>query len=287
MKHIDLSFSSIVNGIITEKALNYFDSVFTKLNSAINDMNYITLNYDDRQGDKGRNPAWGNPRDPREMIPYCLGVRNGRVALRAFHTSPMHTKRGPENWKFMYVDNMKNVRVSTRRHFSMNDIPSNANPDGDKDMDTVINYVGMNQADREEMARLYNEKGEFVSPLQRVKKNPQNEPGAIVKPNTKNVNSLANLNYTPKENEPNYKNIQRNVQATDSETARQRRFADWDKAEAERQQQTAQQNRQNSPGPVNTRQQQPQRPNVNNNEEEDIENYLNNPNNNYSKYKDI
>lgn len=282
MKHIDLSFFSIVNGIITEKTLNYFDSVFTKLNSAINDMNYITLNYDDRQGDKGRNPAWGNPRDSREMIPYCLGVRNGRIALRAFHTSPMHTKRGPENWKFMYLDNMKNVRVSTRKHFTTNDIPSNANPDGDKDMDTVINYVGMNQADREERARLYNEKGEFISPLQRVKKNPQNEPGAIAKPNAQgaitkkgngNVNSLANLNI-PKKNNPgtkqpnyDYKAAQKNLQDFNknyTQQDRQQKFADWDKAQAE----VEKQQQANQQGPITQK-------NIN-----DDEDFFTRPNNN-------
>ena len=57
-------------------------------------------------------------------------------------------------------------------------------------------------------------------------------------------------------------------------------FRDWDKAEAERRDQQSQQQRpmnppQNNAGPVNTRQQ-----NINNDEEENWDEYLNRPNNN-------
>ena len=121
--------------------------------------------------------------------------------------------------------------------------------------------------------------------LEKFRENPQNEPGAIKKPKTKNINSLANLNYTPGKYEnglskPDYKAAQKNMRdfnANNTEAERQQKFTDWDKAEAERQQQNTQRNL-NQPGPVRTAQQ-PQR-NNNNDEEEDWEEYLNRPNDN-------
>lgn len=297
MKHIDLSFGKIVNGMLNEAGVYdapyYLSKIFKDINYAITNQCYITLNYDDGRGDDGMDPAYGNPRGIREVIPYCLGTskRNGRLVLRPYHTSPNHTKKGPYKWKYMYLDKMKNVRVARNRHFTLEDIPSDANPTGDKFMSRIINIVGMNKADREEAMRYTNEKGEFIDPLTRVKQNPQNEPGAISKPKTKNINSLANLNMTPKQNNGekapkyDYKAAQRNMRdfnLNDTEAAKQQRFADWDKAEAELKQQNTQ-NSINPPGPVNTtRQQQVKNPNVNVNkdEEEGWDEYLNRPNNN-------
>ena len=288
MKHINLSFSSIVGKLLNESGvLNNFDSKNAKIYNAIADMKQILVYYDDKKGDKGRNPAYGNPRDSRRMIPYCFGMRKGRFALRAFHASPMHTKKGPYKWKFMYVDNIKGLRV-LKDHFTEGDIPPDANPDGDEHMDEIIIMVGMDRGQADEWKRNHNmETGDFVSPAQRVKDEKPNMQGAIKKKGNGNINSLANLNYTPGKYEnglskPDYKAAQKNMQdfnANNTDAERQQRFADWDKAEAERQQQNRQMNI-NQPGPVRTTQQ-PQRPNVNNNEEEeDWEEYLNRPNDN-------
>ena len=257
MGHINLSLSSILDKLLTEAGvLNNFDSNNTKIYNAISDMRYIQVYYDDKKGDKGRNPAYGNPRDNRRMIPYCFGKRNGRFALRAFHANPMHTKKGPFKWKFMYVDNIKGLRV-LKDHFSSGDIPANANPDGDKHMDEIINMVGMDNGRRAEWERNHNmETGDFVSPVQRVRKENPNIQGAITKKGNGNVNSLANLNI-PKKNNPgtkqpnyDYKAAQKNLQDFNknyTQQDRQQRFADWDKAQAELEKQQQQINK---PGPV-------------------------------------
>ena len=256
MGHINLSLSSIVGKLLTEAGvLNNFDSNNTKIYNAISDMHYIQVYYDDKKGDKGRNPAYGNPRDSRRMIPYCFGKRKGRFALRAFHSSPMHTKKGPYKWKFMYVDNIKGLRV-LKDHFSEGDIPPDANPNGDELMDEIIIMVGTPKSNAEEWRRNHNmETGDFVSPVQRVRKEKPNAQGAITKKGNGNVNSLANLNI-PKKNNPgakqpnyDYKAAQKNLQDFNknyTQQDRQQKFADWDKAQAEveKQQQT------NKQGPI-------------------------------------
>ena len=283
MEHVNLSFSSIVGKVLNESGtLNYFDSINTKIFNAIKDMNYVYLYYDDKKGDVGRNPAYGNPRDSRRLIPYCFGIRKGRFALRAFHANPMHTKKGPYKWKFMYVDNIKGFRV-LKNHFSMDDIPPDANPNGDKHMDEIIIYVGMDKGRAEEWERNHDiNTGDFVSPVQRTRKEKPNPQGAITKVGNGNVNSLANLNYTPgKYNngtpKPDYKAAQKNLRdfnANNDQATRQQRFADYDKARAEADRQNAMQR--NNSGPVTTR----RNNNINPNEEEEgYDEYMRNNNN--------
>jgi hypothetical protein len=164
----------------------------------------------------------------------------------------MHTKKGPYKWKFMYVDNIKGLRV-LKDHFSEGDIPPDANPNGDELMDEIIIMVGMPKSNAEEWRRNHNmETGDFVSPVQRVRKENPNMQGAITKKGNGNVNSLANLNI-PKKNNPgtkqpnyDYKAAQKNLQDFNknyTQQDRQQKFADWDKAraEVEKQQQTNQQ----------------------------------------------
>lgn len=282
MKHVNLSFSSIVDKVLNESGtLNYFDNINDKIYNAIADMRYVYLYYDDKKGDVGRNPAYGNPRDSRRMIPYCFGMRKGRFALRAFHANPMHTKKGPYKWKFMYVDNIKGLRV-LKDHFSMNDIPANANPDGDKHMDEVIIMVGMNKERGEEWRRNHDmQTGDFVSPVQRTRNEKPNPQGAVTKVGNGNVNSLANLNYTPGKyangtSKPDYKAAQKNLRdfnANNDQATRQQRFADYDKARAEADRQNAMRN---NTGPVTNQ----RRNNTNPNEEEEgYDEYMRNNNN--------
>lgn len=261
MKHINLSLASILEEMENDRLFsNYYSSVEDKLNYAIDNQCYIRIYYDDKKGDKGRNPAYGNPRDIRKVIPYCLGYRNGRLALRAFHANNMHTKKGPFKWKFFYVDNMKGVFVYKKNHFQ---IPALANPNGDKHMEEIVNMVGMPK------------KQKFVSPherelnnIERIKRglpdeklqsyNQQENPQGPVRADLqkkRNVNTMANLNFTPKQGQLHPSVVKKNIAQTNNpELTKQKLGTDYDAARKEADRQSMQ-NRtvnqvKNTTGPV-------------------------------------
>ena len=128
MKRINLSLSSILESVMLNEDANLkdFKDNKDKINYAIDNQLMISLYYNDGKGDEGRKPAYGNPRGFRRIIPYCLGSRNGRLALRGFHQWKNHTKKGPFKWKFFYLDRMSNVRVYKDMHIP--GIPELANP---------------------------------------------------------------------------------------------------------------------------------------------------------------
>lgn len=307
MRHIDLSFSSILRKALNEDMVqvknprpvgNHYSSVLDRLRDAIKFRRFISLNYDDRKGDKftKRNPdgtpKWGNPRAYRKLIPYALyfSNQNGELTLRCYHYSSNHTKRGPERWKEMKVSGMKNVRILSDE-FTEADLPNNMNKSGDKHAKQMVTMVDFN-------SNPYAPHDEFMSPLERERERMRrtekgqssdelytNQQGPVQHqpvPNVKKGRNLKTMQNLGKPGKVDYKKAYDAVKQSDARNT----FRDWDAAEAERRDQQSQQQRpmtppQNNPGPVNTRQQQqPQRPNVNNEEEENWDEWLNNPNNN-------
>ena len=310
MRHIDLSLSSIVKSVLNEDMVttkrprpvgNHYSSVLDRLRDAIKFRRFMTIYYDDKKGDKGtvknpdNRPKWGNPRKIRSIIPYALyfSNQNGELTLRAYHYSKTNTKRGPEKWKEFIVGNMKNVTISPRE-FTESDLPDNRNKTGDKHASHLVAIVDFN-------SNPYEPKEEFMSPIERERErmrrqkkgesyedlytNQPNHQGAIdtaksSAPEVKKGRNLKTMQNLGKPGNVDYKKAWQDVQQANGRNT----FRDWDAAEAERRDQQSQQNRpmippQNSPGPVNTMQQQPQ--NINNNEEEENwDEYLNRPNNN-------
>jgi hypothetical protein len=121
------------------------DDVVSRLRYAIENNLYVSLYYNDGKGGSALQRNWGNPRAYRRIVPYCLGTKNGRYVLRCFHAYKTNTKRGPFKWKFLYVDNMKNVRVLTKfPKVTERNIPNNFNPNGDKHMDSIIAIMRFN-----------------------------------------------------------------------------------------------------------------------------------------------
>lgn len=305
MRHIDLSFSSILRKALNEDIIpvknprpvgNHLSSVLERLRDAIKFRRFISLNYDDRKGDKftERNPngtpKWGNPRAYRKLIPYALyfSNQNGELTLRCYHYSSNHTKRGPERWKEMKVSGMKNVRILSDE-FTEADLPNNMNKSGDKHAKQMVTMVDFN-------SNPYAPHEEFISPLERERERMRrsengqssdelytNQQGPVQHqpiPNVKKGRNLKTMQNLGKPGNIDYKNAYAAFKQSDARNT----FRDWDAAEAERRDQQSQQQRpmtppQNNAGPVNTRQQ-PQRPNVNNEEEENWDEYLNRPNNN-------
>jgi hypothetical protein len=303
MRHIDLSLSSVLDRLLNEDMVkrsnkpvgNYYSTVTERLKDAIKFRRFISLNYDDRKGDKGtvRNPdgspKWGNPRAYRRLIPYALYIsnQNGELTLRCFHYSSNHTKRGPERWKEMVVNKMKNVRI-LKAEFSEEDLPSNINKEGDKHAAHLITMVDFRRNPQ-------SEEDVFVSPLERERMRYRNDkkgfssedlytnqqgPVKQVVPNVKTGRNLKTMRNLGKPGEIDYSKAYDAFKNSNGSNA----LRDWDRAEAERaverNDQQTQQNRpvtpvQNDSGPVNTRR------NVNDNEdEENWDEYLNRPNNN-------
>lgn len=253
MKRINLSLSSILESVMLNEDGNLkdFKDNKDKINYAIDNQLMISLYYNDGKGDEGRKPAYGNPRGFRRIIPYCLGSRNGRLALRGFHQWKNHTKKGPFKWKFFYLDRMSNVRVYKDMHIP--GIPELANPNGDKHMDRIINMIGM--------------KGRTQTPLDRERENTQNlanatsselnKKGAIKTVGNGNLNSLQNLRPIPSKKKLSYdfQKTKKNIEDWERENNRQQRWRDFDKAEREREEQLKQAEVPNpptsKPGPVN------------------------------------
>jgi hypothetical protein len=313
MEHIDLSFSSILRKALNEDYVKvekqYGNDYNGIINKCIDRLLFLKVSYDDGKGDKGRkiNPAtgkpWGNPRGRRRILPFAFykSKQNGEDTLRAVHWNDSNTKRGPGEWKEFKVSHFKFL-TNAGEHFKLEQIPDNANWDGDDHAAELYNIVKKESFEKDTYERRFETK--FVTPAEREKMrfnkaekgesyedlytNQTNQQGPVQQlPNIKKGRNLKTMQNLGKPGNIDYKKAYDAFKQSSGRNA----FRDWDKAEAERRDQQTQQQRpmsppQNTAGPVNTRQQ-PQRQNVNNNEEEDIENYLNNPNTNYSKYKDI
>ena len=300
MRHIDLSFSSILKKALNEDMVqvknprpvgNHYSSVLDRLKDAIKFRRFISLYYDDRKGDKdiqtdpvtGKRPRWDNPRDYRKLIPYALyfSNQNDELTLRCYHYNNNHTKRGPKNWKEMKVSGMKNVRILSDE-FTEADLPNNMNKSGDKHAKQMVAMVDFN-------SNPYEPHEEFMSPLERERERMRraergqssdelytNQQGPVQHqpvPNVKRGRNLKTMQNLGKPGNLDYKKAYNAVNQTNGRNA----FRDWDAAEAERRDQQTQQQRpmtppQNNAGPVNTMR--------NNDEEEDWDEYLNNPNNN-------
>jgi len=275
MKRIDLSLSNILESIMLNEDSNLKDFRDNKdiINYAIDNKLYISLYYDDGKpiSKKNRRKVYGNPKGFRRIIPYCLGSRKGRLALRAFHQWKTNTKKGPFKWKFFYLDRMSNVRVY--KNMKITAIPELANPEGDAHMDKIINMIDMQK---------------FQSPLDREKQVTQdlknatpselNKQGAIKPTNKGGLKSLQNLKPIPsktKKVQYNFQNTAKNLQDFEKQNAginRQNRWADYDKAERERQEQVKQAEAPNPPtsnsGPVNQNDMEGYEQNMNNNNKE-------------------
>jgi len=229
---MDLTLYGIIGHLLNEDNNIYSNDVMGKINYAINNKKYISLNYDDHLGNEPKIRYYGNPRGFRRIIPYCLFERNGKVYLRAFHSWRTNTKRGPLKWKLFIVNNIKNLRVYEKwPSFTKNDIPSNANPNGDKAATRVLNIVDFNQ---------------FVSPLEREKmktadisagreKAPTNKSGYIKNQEIgadqkRKVTAKDIGRIQPKYNEYE-KNINKEIERLENDKElRNQRFADYDKA---------------------------------------------------------
>ena len=304
MKHLNLSLSSALRRILNEDMVkvkkprpvgNHYSSVLDRIKDAIKFRRFISLNYDDRKGDKftKRNPdgspKWGNPRAYRKLIPYALyfSNQNGELTLRCYHYSANHTKRGPQKWKEMKVNGMKNVRI-LNDEFDESDLPNNLNKSGDKHAAHMVTMVDFN-------SNPYEEREEFISPVERERERMRrqekgqsydelytNQQGPVEQPKMPDIKKGRNLKTMQNLGKPgkiDYKKAYDAFKQSDAKNT----FNDWDKAEAERKDQETQNERpasppQNTPGPIK----QPQKTDVNNdeNEEENWEEWLNNPNNN-------
>ena len=276
MKHISLSLSTILESIINEDSnLKDFRDNKDKINYAIDNNLMISLNYDDGKGDKGRKAAYGNPREFRRMIPYCLGKRNGRLALRCFHAWKVHTKKGPFKWKFMYLDRMSNIRVYNNMHIP--EIPALANPEGDAHMDEIINMIGMKekkQSPLEKQQKITQDIADTRPTKAGAIKN--KEAGVDIKPTNKGgLNSLQNLRPITSKKPLSYdfRGTRKNLEDFEKQNqglARQQRWADYDKAEREREEQLKQAEAPNPPtnnsGPVNQNDMEGYENNINNKE---------------------
>ena len=275
MKRIDLSLSNILESIMLNEDSNLKDFRNNKdiINYAIDNQLMISLNYDDGKpiSKKNRRKVYGNPKGFRRIIPYCLGSRKGRLALRAFHQWKTNTKKGPFKWKFFYLDRMSNVRVY--KNMKIPFIPELANPEGDAHMDKIINMIGMQK---------------FQSPLDREKQTTQdlknatsselNKQGAIKPTNKGGLKSLQNLRPIPsktKKVQYNFQNTAKNLEDFEKQNtpiAQRKRWADYDKAERERQEQVKQAEAPNPPtsnsGPVNQNDMEGYEQNMNNNNKE-------------------
>lgn len=234
MKRINLSLSNILESIMLNEDSNLKDFRDNKdiINYAIDNKLMISLNYDDGKpiSKKNRNKVYGNPKGFRRIIPYCLGSRKGRLALRAFHQYKTNTKKGPFKWKFFYLDRMSNVRVYKNMQIPF--IPELANPEGDAHMDEIINILNLFQSplerEREKTQQIKNASPENATRV-------LNKQGAI---KSKNINSLANLKTAKSEKKPNYnfdqnaiiKNLQ-DFENQNTGTNRQKRWEDYTEAE--------------------------------------------------------
>lgn len=306
MKHLNLSLSSALRRILNEDMVkvkkprpvgNHYSSVLDRIKDAIKFRRFISLNYDDRKGDKftKRNPdgspKWGNPRAYRKLIPYALyfSNQNGELTLRCYHYSANHTKRGPQKWKEMKVNGMKNVRI-LNDEFDESDLPNNLNKSGDKHAAHMVTMVDFNN-------NPYEEREEFISPVERERERMRrqekgqsydelytNQQGPVEQPKTPDIKKGRNLKTMQNLGKPgkiDYKKAYDAFKQSDAKNT----FSDWDKAEAERKDQEAQKQRdaeppQSASGPV--RQSSTTRGPIKNPQEneEDWEEWLNNPNNN-------
>lgn len=231
---MDLTLYGIIGHLLNEDNNEYSNDILGKINYAINNRKYISLYYNDQKGNLPKLRYYGNPRGFRRLIPYCLGERNGVVYLRAFHTYKTNTKRGPFKWKLFKISNIKNLRVLDKwPSFTEKDIPSNANPDGDRQMTSVHNIVNFNA---------------FVSPLERErnktfdisqgrKKAPTNKSGYIDN-NEIGADQKRNVKAsTYAKTQPKWAEYEKNINKYndyEDPTLRKQKFADFDKAEAER-----------------------------------------------------
>ena len=299
MRHINLSLSRIVNNVLKEDIVKrkkkYPFTINGKINKAIDRKLLVSFNYDDRKGDKDQkydedgNYLYGNPRGIRTVLPfaYYKSKQNGEDTIRGFHWSDRNTKRGPHLWKEFVVDKIKNFRVSNR-HFTDEDIPDDANWNGDKHATEIYNIVKRGEPTYYE--------DEFVTPAEREKERISNDEkgfssdelytnqqGPVQHQQTPDIKKGRNLKTMQNLGKPGTIDYKKAYDAFKQSDARNT-FKDWDAAEAERRDQQSQQQRavtppQNNAGPINTRQQS-QRTNVNNNDEENWDEYLNKPNNN-------
>ena len=242
---MDLTLYGIIKHLLNEAPEEDSTSVIDNINYAINNKKFISLYYNDQKGNTPRLKYYGNPRGFRRIVPYCLFEKNGTIYLRAFHSWRTNTKRGPLKWKQFIVNNIKNLRVyKTWPSFSEKDIPSNANPNGDKAATRVLNIVKFNQ---------------FISPLEREKqktaqiaagrkKEPTNKTGYVKNQEIgadqkRKVTAKDIARIQPKYNEYD-KNINKEIERLQNDkNLRNQRFADYDKAYSEAEQQ-------NKKGPI-------------------------------------
>jgi hypothetical protein len=294
MKRINLSLSKIVDNVLNEDIVKrkkvYSSTIEDKINRAIDNKLLVSFNYDDEKGDRyiKRNPdgtpKWGNPRGIRRVLPFAFYVskKSGEATVRGFHWSERHTKRGPHLWKEFTVRKIKNFRVS-RTHFTDDDIPDDANWEGDKHATELYNIVKPEGSKNKKVSS--HEYEEFISPLQRERERAErqkkgfsyddlytnlgkNQQGPIQPnmPDIKKGRNLKTMQNLGKPGEIDYKKAYDAFKQSDAKKT----FSDWEKAEAER--------NQNTPGPIK----QSQKTDVNNdeNDEENWEEWLKKPNNN-------
>ena len=238
-----------------------------KISYAIDNELMISLYYDDGKPIKNKKgkKVYGNPKAFRRMIPYCLGTRKGRLALRCFHAWKTNTKKGPFKWKFMYLDRMSNVRVYSNMHIP--EIPALANPEGDAHMDKIINMIGMKERNQTPLQR-EREKTQQIrnanTPSELKKATASSEPNKQGAINIRNK-GIQNLTPTAKND---FTNVERNVELWNQEQNRGEIWRNYDEAEKARQEQLKQAEAPNPPtsnsGPVNP---------------DDMEGYENNINN--------
>jgi hypothetical protein len=294
MKRINLSLSKIVDNVLNEDIVKrkkrYDSDIDRNINRAIDKKVLVTFYYDDEKGDRytKRNPdgtpKWGNPRGIRTVLvfAYYESELSGEDTIRGFHWSDRNTKRGPHLWKEFTVRKIKYFRVSGH-HYKDEDIPDDANWEGDDHAAKLYNIVKRESDHKED--KKYDEYYEFISPLQRERERAErqkkglsyddlytnidlNQQGPIQPkmPDIKKGRNLKTMQNLGKPGKIDYKKAYDAFKQSDAKKT----FSDWDKAEAER--------NQNTQGPIK----QPQETDVNKNkdDEEDWEEWLNNQNNN-------
>lgn len=276
MRHIDLSLSKVVNNLLDEvkirKRKKYTSDLQGKINKAIDRKVLVSFYYDDRKGkkdqkyDENGKEKWGNPKNCRTILVWAFykSNQNGEDTIRAFHWSDRHTKRGPHLWKEFKINQIKYFRISSYE-YTDEEVPKDARWDGDAHAAKLYNIVKRGEPAYEEDVEMSPEEIEMERHQNDIKGFSSdylypNHKGPLPSPKIpffKKHGNLKSLKNFGKPGNLDYRKAYDEFLKADGKKA----LKDWDKAEAERNDQQSQDQRpmnspQNTSGPINTGQQQ-------------------------------
>ena len=212
MKKVTVNF-------IRKRLVNESVDIDTVLQS-IRNKNYVRIRYNDNTD----TPHTGS----RTIQPMAVGAtKKGYPVVRAWQVGG-DTKRGEPKWKFFRLDRVESWQPFKKKKF--NTAPAGYNKSGDKSMSHFIDNAKFVDLD----TPLEKLRAQFADMLNgpKMATNPnQSGPLAATQQWKKNA-------FTSQPNSQKYQNIAKNI--ADTETDNVDRWADWDMAEREREQQQLQ-----------------------------------------------